>query len=1745
MLKKVFILLFIVSLAHFSFAQKNVVDDSMLWQPNGKVNKLKVLGDTLIIAGDFNTVGPNTPYASSFDANGDLDYSFPHTNGEVSKAIADDKNGFYITGEFSKIGNANRGGLAYVDSMGKISSFFEHKAINGRVYDMKLKDSLLYIAGEFTGTNEYTGGGAVVKTDTALIDFTFPKIEGSVYTSVADGDGGVYIGGLFTQVGEYERANIAHIDKYGRVTPWNPGTDGEVRAIAIDERHIYVGGFFSYAGCSKRLRLAVFEKNSNTPNTWDYSITLTGAPGIFALLVYGGKLYVGTGQGFGGINYTGYGVGKIYGIDRNNGSIAFTRKNISDVHVLEAGPGYVFAGGDIYTTGTFLYKVIRVDTNYGNDLTRILYPEIKGTVYALKYYKDILYIGGYHTNYTDIIAYNVKTGNRYSFNSQFDGVIYDFEIVDDSLLVASGVFKAIDNQNNIGAFNINTKNKIDWPYQTGKPVLTICKPTANTMFFGGDFYTINTGNEHNIAAINIYTSQQKQNWGFNLNEKVRAIQIVDSSVYIGGDFSRINFAQRIGLARLSTKDTALSSWYPAPNQYVHSLALKGDSLYIAGNFTKLGSSNISYLGLVNRNTGAVLPWNANLNGGPITDVLLHGSKLFICGGFSKVNGATRISLAALDANTASPLSFNVPTLTLGNALVNNISLWNNKLVCAGILSSYYDNPQKFIAIYDTASGAEVNTSINASFNINTTASTNNGKLFIGGLFRISGGVVRRNIAFINLTTGRPLPWHADIDEEVFDFDVADGKIYYTGFFQNVKGYSRKYIAATYLATDSLHPWNPVLDQYPSLIHIADGKAFVGGGMFTKINGVSRTYFAAIDTGTAQATAFQPFLGATSLGLMFSISSYKNNIYASGIFGATNKFPREFVAGFNISTGALDSFDAKIGSTSYYPRVSEVFTSGNTLYIGGDFSKSDTSIAKGFLRLNADSITIDHWSPNSNDIAIPMAQKDDDVYVGLGKSTLNNKCRCFISAIDTNTKQLSPWHPQIELTPASIDFWHNKVYMGGEFTTFNNAQRDYLTGATMEAIDIVLPEGNIFCRGAEMNIKLNTSGTFDSANKFVLLMSDSMGSFANPIYMDTITASIDSFIYNLPLTFPPNSNYRLKVFSTAPALTNREEVNIIVIPDPKTEFIVDSLYKCAYKNFEFTNTSTPEGSVTWKFGDGNTGNKQIQQYAYPADGAYDVWMVFKPIGVGCPTDSATKTIEVLPTPKPSFIVNDSIQCLSNNLFVFTNTSTVSKGNMTYMWVLTDTNTSTDSNTFITYADTGSYTINLIATSDSGCIDSVKKNVVVFNTLHSSFTVNNPSQCLQDNNFIFTNTSTPLVNYSILWKLGENDTDSMPIVQKTFNTDSVYKIELFISLDSGCFDSSSLFVSVNPHPASNFIVDSNYKCANDTFYFTNTSIIKTGTISNYYWEFGNKQSNDTSQNTYIVFDSVGSFKTSLIARSDSGCYDTSFVHVSTNPLPITKFNVNDTVQCFKTQLFLFTDSSSTGLNDSIVLYNWGFGDSTFDNTKNPSHQYNNVGYYFVTLKTTNTFGCSNTAKKTSIVVPEPHIDTIMGPTSVYSTDTSLYIINKDTFNTYYWSVDFGTLLQDSSKGYATIIWDSVATQTNATIQIIPVNIAGCIGDTAYLTVFIDTLFSTSIYSLKGNQISIYPNPTSKTLHILFANSNTINGGEIEIFDAVGKRVYKDVMLNEKEIDVSGFNPGIYTITILTQQGVVSSKFIVIKE
>ncbi|MFN5885334.1 MAG: hypothetical protein ACK445_08325, partial [Bacteroidota bacterium] len=160
---------------------------------------------------------------------------------------------------FTTIGDSTRNRIAEVNiSTGAVTSKFMGVGLNSTVLTFAKTATNLYAGGSFTSFGTGRTYGTVLDTVLGnLISATYPQANSTVWASISDGNGGWFIGGDFTQVGDSARQRVAHINAQGRVSSWRVrNCNSSVRALELDGNNLYLGGYFSVVGDSARNRIA-------------------------------------------------------------------------------------------------------------------------------------------------------------------------------------------------------------------------------------------------------------------------------------------------------------------------------------------------------------------------------------------------------------------------------------------------------------------------------------------------------------------------------------------------------------------------------------------------------------------------------------------------------------------------------------------------------------------------------------------------------------------------------------------------------------------------------------------------------------------------------------------------------------------------------------------------------------------------------------------------------------------------------------------------------------------------------------------------------------------------------------------------------------------------------------------------------------------------------------------------------------------------------------------------------------------------------------------------------------------------------------------------------------------------------------------------------------------------------------------------------------------------------------------------
>jgi len=344
----------------------------------------------------------------------------------------------------------------------------------------------------------------------------------------------------------------------------------------------------------------------------------------------------------------------------------------------------------------------------------------------------------------------------------------------------------------------------------------------------------------------------------------------------------------------------------------------------------------------------------------------------------------------------------------------------------------------------------------------------------------------------------------------------------------------------------------------------------------------------------------------------------------------------------------------------------------------------------------------------------------------------------------------------------------------------------------------------------------------------------------------------------------------------------------------------------------------------------------------------------------------------PKPNAGFTINNPVQCINGNKFIYNDTSTVSTGTLTRIWNFGTNNSDTSIvvNMNKTYLAIGTYSIKLIS-NNNGCKDSLTKNIIVNPKPTVGFAINNASQCVYGNNFIFIDTSNiSSGTISRQWNFGSGvtDTSTSSVSNKTYSSANTYSVKLVSSSNNGCKDSVTKNVIVNPKPNVGFTINNAIQCVNgNKFLFTDTSIISSGIITRQ-WNFGSSttdtSTSSVSNKTYSI---ANTYSVKMISTSNNGCKDSITKTVMVNPKPTVGYTQNNFTQCLSGNNFSLNDTST--ISSGTISRKWKFSDGDTSTSSVSGKNFTNAGIYSIKLFETSDHNCTDSAIKTFTIYPQP--------------------------------------------------------------------------------------------------------------------------------------------------------------------------------
>ncbi|MBC7425538.1 MAG: PKD domain-containing protein, partial [Bacteroidia bacterium] len=366
--------------------------------------------------------------------------------------------------------------------------------------------------------------------------------------------------------------------------------------------------------------------------------------------------------------------------------------------------------------------------------------------------------------------------------------------------------------------------------------------------------------------------------------------------------------------------------------------------------------------------------------------------------------------------------------------------------------------------------------------------------------------------------------------------------------------------------------------------------------------------------------------------------------------------------------------------------------------------------------------------------------------------------------------------------------------------------------------------------------------------------------------------------------------------------------------PRVGFVYNSNYGCKPLTVNVADTSKGRGitrlwTVTDKSGT-VTFTDSSKTLVFSNPGKYSIKLTVTNI---CGTVSKTIPVYIKDYSKAAMgIITSGCAPLK---VTFKNNSTSDYNTAKYFWDFGDgTNSTVKNPANKIYTIPGTYTVK-VAVTDSCGSDTAKQTIQVYGLPVAAFT-GDTVKCTFDS-LTFNNLSSNAANY--IWRFGDLSSDlvknDLTDTKYEYSKTGTFTVRLIASSGSGCADTSTMKVKIQPGAKAVFTTNKEYACAPTTFKFTNQSFY----ANEYFWYVNGTLASKSLNlsDTFLKFDSTV-LSVKLKVTNTSGCQNDSVTHLVFTPKnPKAIITNNDEKGCGP--LSVTFDNAST----NATKYSWTLG------------------------------------------------------------------------------------------------------------------------------------------------------------------------------------------------------------------------------
>ena len=519
---------------------------------------------------------------------------------------------------------------------------------------------------------------------------------------------------------------------------------------------------------------------------------------------------------------------------------------------------------------------------------------------------------------------------------------------------------------------------------------------------------------------------------------------------------------------------------------------------------------------------------------------------------------------------------------------------------------------------------------------------------------------------------------------------------------------------------------------------------------------------------------------------------------------------------------------------------------------------------------------------------------------------------------------------------------------------------------------------------------------DGCTPFVIMPQDASSANTDNWSWDAPGANPSSSMDQAPtFTYNTPGTYTLTLTVSNEAGTDTHSVDLTVGQGPSADFAYD--YTIGTTTVNFNNLSAEANAYEWNFGDGNFSTETNPAHDFGTDGIYTVELVaFN----DCSSDTIEYEIEITTAPTASFSLSDTDGCAP---FVVMPQDASSANTDNWSWDAPGASppNSMDQAPTFTYDAPGTYTLTLTVSNEAGSdVSTIDITVGEGPSADYSYdyTIGNTSVA-------FNNLSTNANNYEWHFGDGSMSVDASPTYN--YSMDGIYNVQMVAHNDCGT-DTVTYEVEIITAPVASFSLSETSGCAAFTVMPLDASSANT---DNWSWDApGADPSSSMDADPVFLYNTPGVYTLSLTVSNEAGMH-TMTMDITVLDVPASDFSyqVNGVTVSLENQ------------SANADSYTWHFGDGNSSDEENPTHEYQSVGDFIISLTAENACGTSMMLDTVSLSLDAPVANFVVeNNVGCAPLEVSFNNVSENA-TSYMWTFD-GGMPATSTEEHPTVTYDA---------------------------------------------------------------------------------------------------------------------------